>query len=159
MLEEKSGWPKHAIGGRAIELAGGIVEAQHAVVGEIGDPQAAGAIDGHARRFVHRAGRDTAVVGSVGGEVGLPQYAISRCAIGLAGGIVEAQHAVIGKIGDPQTSRATGRDPMGLPHAAGREIAAVNDVGGEVRLAEHAIGGRAIGLAGGIVEAQHAVVI
>ena len=94
--------------------------------------------------------------GSIAGEVGLAEHAIGIRAIGRGRGSVEAPGSCGWRISATTAARRFDRDAIWEAHAAlGRSDGAA----GEVGLAEHAIGIRAIGRGRGSVEAQHAAVV
>ena len=89
------------------------------------------------------------------GKARLSEHAIGIGAIGLGGRSIEAQHTIVDRVSHPQPAGGVHNDPLRLVHAT---RSACNCAVGKIRLAEDSIGRGTVGLGGGTIEAQHAVV-
>ncbi len=99
-----------AVGGGAVGFGGGTAVVDDAVVVVVGDIEGAFAVDGEGTRIADLRGGGA---GGVGDEVGLAEHAIGGRSVGEGGGGIEAKHAVVGLVGDPEATGGVEEDADG----------------------------------------------
>jgi len=119
---------------------------------EFGNPQGSVLVHGDADR-AGEAG--TGGCGRLGDEIGLAEHAIRCGTAGLAGGVIEAEHTVVGEIPHPHPSLGIEADADGIVEFGGIRA---GGFAGEIALAEDGLGRRSVGQIIGRAEAQNAVV-
>ena len=138
-----------------------VSEAQHAMVALVGDPEGAVAAHRHPLGLVHRACGRT---GIGAGERGLAEDTVGVRTGGQARRAGEAQHSIVGGIGDPEDAVAAHCHPLGpVQRVCGRVAAAIYTDGVKSGLAEDAVGKAEIAVDVGcsshrVGEAQHSIV-
>ena len=138
---------EYAVGVVPVRLVGRIVEAQHAVVEKVGDPEFAIRPDRRRHGGIHGIGRRLGIAPVLAAvdETGLAEHAIGidrdagrQHVPGPGGGVVVAKDPVVAEIYHPEATRGTGRHVgRAIETTRRRRIGS----GGQVGLADHPVGG------------------